>query len=140
MITPMRKSILISSILVALAAGYFYGLPYFQQQTAKKPVAAIKKQDFKEGESSTSQLKLLVQLTKSGFQPSTITAKPGQRIQFYNGSGAKMKLVRDDGSKTGFDGTVVAVGTYYHVAFSQPGTVTFHNELNPSQKGTITVK
>ncbi|HEX7259557.1 MAG TPA: hypothetical protein VF272_01340 [Candidatus Saccharimonadia bacterium] len=137
----MRKSIVISSTLVAIFAFYFYGLPYLLAiNEPKLPDVHQKEKVVSEEKAATNLPKLLVQVTKSGFQPSSIKAKSGQRIEFYNASGANIKLVSDSANKPAFGGKVIPNNTYYTVSFNEKTMVNFYNEINVSQKGSITVE
>ena len=63
----------------------------------------------------------------------------GDLVAFLNGeddSTKQHRLVADDGT---FDTGVLNAGAVYSHVFGKAGTVAFHDELNPSIKGTLTV-
>lgn len=88
---------------------------------------------------------VLVTLTDSGFSPSTVTIKAGQRVMFENKSSGGMWVASDPHpvhtALPGFDAkTSLDAGASWSFMFNKPGSWTFHNHLNSSQKGTVVVE
>ena len=77
---------------------------------------------------------------KNGLTATQTETKVGDPVTFYNSeddSAVNHHIVADDGS---FDTGVLKPGQYYAVTFESPGTFAFHDALDSSVKGTITVK
>jgi plastocyanin len=70
------------------------------------------------------------------FNPATIQAKVGENITWTNDDGVAHTVTLDDGSSK--SGNINPATTYSH-AFAQAGTFTYHCEIHPQMKGTITV-
>jgi plastocyanin len=70
------------------------------------------------------------------FNPATIQAKVGENITWTNGDSVAHTVTLDDGSSK--SGNIEPAATYSH-AFTQAGTFTYHCEIHPQMKGTITV-
>lgn len=85
-----------------------------------------------------------VSVTQSGFEPQTITIKPGVTVVWSNKSGGDV-TVNSDNHPTHLLWPFLNLGKFANgskvsVVFKTAGTYTYHNHLNPSQKGTVIVK
>lgn len=85
-----------------------------------------------------------VELNASGFNPQTLTIESGTRIVWVNKSGADGS-VNSDNHPTNLLFPFLNLGrfssnTSVSVLFEKSGKYTYHNALNPDQKGTIVVK
>lgn len=81
-----------------------------------------------------------ISVGKSGLSAAKTQARVGNRVTFFNSEDdntVNHHIVADDGS---FDTGVLEPGQSYSVTFASPGTYSFHDALNPSFKGTITIK
>jgi len=85
-----------------------------------------------------------ISYTDSGFSPKNITVKKGATVTFSNSS-SKAMWVASDVHPThqllpGFDELKsVQNGGIYEYQFTKVGTWTFHNHVNPSDKGIVIV-
>jgi plastocyanin len=82
-----------------------------------------------------------VSVTNNGFEPQTITIKAGQTVVWTNKSGGTV-TVNSDAHPTHLLFPFLNLGEFSDgsstsVVVEKPGTYTYHNHLNPSQKGTI---
>lgn len=82
-------------------------------------------------------------LNKSGFQPNNIKIKPGTEIIWTNNSGADA-TINSDPHPTNFLWAFLNLGIFANgenmsAVFEKSGVYTYHNHLNPDQKGTVTV-
>jgi len=78
------------------------------------------------------------------FTPSSVTVSVGRAVRFTNQSGAKGRVASNphpahDGLP-GFDSADLPAGLNYAYKFKRTGTFGFHNHLNPSMQGTVTVQ
>ena len=76
----------------------------------------------------------------SALSAASTQVRVGDHITFFNGEDdntVNHQIVADDGS---FDTGVLRPGEFYSVTFESPGTYSFHDVLDSSVKGTITVK
>lgn len=85
-----------------------------------------------------------VTVTSSGFDPATITVAPGTQVVWTNTSGVDV-TVSSDAHPTHLLFPFLNLGNFsdgssVSVVFEKAGTYTYHNHLNPSQKGTILVQ
>lgn len=92
----------------------------------------------------TPALQKEVMVTSSGFQPQTITIAKGTRVVWINQSGSTAS-VNSDIYPTNLLWPFLNLGAFQNgssvsVLFKKSGTYTYHNHLNPSQKGTVVVK
>lgn len=87
---------------------------------------------------------ITVILTSTGFIPSEITVKKGERIIWINKSG-KTATINSDNHPTHLLYPFLNLGEFntgssVQAVFNSIGTFTYHNHYQPSEKGTITVK
>lgn len=85
-----------------------------------------------------------VKVTSSGFQPQTLTIKAGKRVIWTNNSGGNV-AINSDIHPTHLLFPLLNVGQFdsgasVTVTFAKPGKYTYHNELNPDQRGTVIVE
>ena len=130
-------------LVVVLIAGYLL----FQTNTSKQSnVAQNAKNTQNTGaaEQTKPVLQETVTLTTAGFNPQTITVKPGTRVVWLNKSGVT-ETVNSDNHPTNLLFPFLNLGRFNDgfsitTMFTKSGTYTYHNELNPDQKGTIIVE
>ena len=84
-----------------------------------------------------------VAVTSTGFEPKTITIKKGTRIIWTNKSGNTV-TVNSDNHPTNLLWPFLNLGTFNNgssvsVVFENTGKYTYHNYLNPDQKGIVIV-
>lgn len=85
-----------------------------------------------------------VNVTSSGFEPKSITVKRGEVVIWMNTT-TKKATVNSDDHPTHKLNAILNLGSFdpkssVQAYFDEAGTYTYHNELNPSQKGTIIVE
>jgi plastocyanin len=78
-----------------------------------------------------------VQITKSGFTPSTFTVNHGDKVTWHNADKVDHQVVADDGS---FASPIIKPGQSWTVTLNTAGTFRYHDALAPSLKGKVTVK
>ncbi len=85
-----------------------------------------------------------VTVTANGFAPQTLKIKTGTKVTWTNKSGATAN-VSSDNHPTHLLYPFLNLGSFddgssVNVTFDKAGTFTYHNHLNPSQKGTVVVE
>ena len=90
------------------------------------------------------QTRTVVTFTDKGFSPSLATVKVGTTVTFVNESNSPMWVASDPHPThtllPGFDElTSIGKGGTYEYTFMKVGTWTYHNHVNPSMKGTVSV-
>ncbi len=85
-----------------------------------------------------------VNVTNSGFDPKLITVKRGEVVIWMNTT-TKKATVNSDDHPTHKLNAFLNLGSFnakssVQAYFAEAGTYTYHNELNPSQKGTVIVE
>lgn len=93
---------------------------------------------------TTQQSQNTVTLTSNGFSPATLTIKTGKTVTWVNKSG-ESATVNSDPHPTHTDYTPLNLDNFLDggtltLTFDKPGTFGYHNHLNPSEWGTITVQ
>ena len=81
----------------------------------------------------------------SSFSPSPLNINVNDWVFFKNASDSDLWVASDPHhSHTGYAGfdskKIIAKGATYKFEFTKAGTFGYHNDLNPSQTGSITVK
>ncbi len=139
------KNILILVVLVALLGGTFWfienrGKIYSKNTMSNSsgaPASSVGSSDFK-GQEHT------VNLTASGFEPQSLTIKAGEKVVWVNETGVAATVSSNNHpthllypklNLGGFNG-----GEQLSLVFDTPGTYGYHNHLDPSQTGEITVE
>ncbi|HVZ67178.1 MAG TPA: hypothetical protein VG917_02855 [Patescibacteria group bacterium] len=87
---------------------------------------------------------LNISLTKSGFQPKTLTINKGETVSWINKS-SESGTVNSDPYPDNNLYRFLNLGefppqTTVQAIFNETGTFTYHNQFAPSQTGTIIVK
>jgi len=148
----MNKIILAVAAVVIVALGGFFLLSNNQTQAPSQdqvsptqtPEATSQASPSPESATDDETEGVEIELTKSGYNPSKVTVKVGQKITFTNNSGAAATVSSDPHpAHTLFP--VVNLGPFqdgdtHTLVIDKPGTYTYHNHLNSSQKGTIVVE
>ena len=70
------------------------------------------------------------------FDPPDVAVEPGSTITWTNNGDEPHTVTADDGS---FDSGRLNPGDSYTVAFGGQGTVTYHCEIHPEMRGSVTV-
>lgn len=86
----------------------------------------------------------MVNLTKAGFEPGTITVKVGTKVTWVNKSG-ETATVTSAVHPTHLLYPFLNLGTFndgesLSVTFDKAGTYKYHNHLNPGQTGEVVVE
>jgi len=87
----------------------------------------------------------VVKFTDSGFEPSTLTVKAGDTVEFENESGDDFWPASNVHPThllyPGFDAKKpILDGGTYSFTFTNPGSWGYHNHLEPDKQGTIVVQ
>ena len=85
-----------------------------------------------------------ITLTNQGFEPNSITLKQGTKVTFANKT-SDAATVSSDPHPQHTLYPFLNLGRFepeasLEVVFQNKGTFTYHNHLNPSQRGTVTVE
>lgn len=93
---------------------------------------------------NTQEKSVTVKLDKTGFNPASVDVGVGTRVVFINESG-EVATVNSDDHPTHTKFPFLNLGEFgngssVQAIFDKAGTFTYHNHLNPSQKGTVVVK
>jgi plastocyanin len=86
----------------------------------------------------------LVKVTSAGYEPKTITVKPGAKVVWKNETGGPV-TVSSDNHPTHLLWPFLNLGKFedgssVSVVFDKAGTYTYHNHLDASMTGTVVVK
>ncbi len=135
----MNNKVVILIIVIIVAVGGFFLLT----RNANKP-AQRKLSNSEPKTIAPPQAIHEVTLTASGFSPATINVNKGDTVAWINKSG-KNATVNSDPHPTHNLYPFLNLGQFpnsytVQTVFKTPGTFTYHNHLNPSEKGTIVVK
>jgi plastocyanin len=75
------------------------------------------------------------------FSPATLTVKVGTKVTWTNMTQAGHTVTSDDGKSfdSGISNPIAASGGTYSFTFKKAGTFTYHCQIHPFMKATITV-
>ncbi|MCL4353860.1 cupredoxin domain-containing protein [Patescibacteria group bacterium] len=123
-------------IIVVIFAGYFLYKNQTTKITKNPPTASKTARPTKAPEAS-------VLLTKSGFEPTELKIKAGTRVIWTNNSGGSA-TVNSDNHPAHLLYPFLNLGTFsssssVQLIFEKAGTYSYHNHLNPTQKGKVIV-
>lgn len=153
----MNKNVAIAiiAVLVLAGLGYWFLIANKADENTPKPVIENNSmtnpdlQDDAENKQpvndSTSLEPVTVTYTDSGFSPSTMTIKLGQKVIFKNNGSVPIEPASNNHPThniySEFDAnSPVAAGGTYEFTFTKRGTWGYHNHLNSSETGTIVVE
>lgn len=93
-------------------------------------------------EADTTPEVMVVTYTTAGFEPKNITVSKGQIVRFVNEGTGKMWVASDEhpSHKILPEFDQLSIGDSYEFKFETTGTWKYHNHVNPSAIGTITVE
>ncbi|PIP74499.1 MAG: hypothetical protein CO135_03010 [Candidatus Levybacteria bacterium CG_4_9_14_3_um_filter_35_16] len=135
----MNKNLILAVVFILVIIGGIY-LFYPTKPSNKNSLASITPtQAIKLPEKSQGII-----LTKSGFEPSEIKVKVKTLVVWINKSGGPA-TVNSDNHPTHLLYPFLNLGEFANessvqVKFDSPGRYTYHNHLNPEQKGTVVVE
>lgn len=135
----MNKIYLAIVAIVVLTAGAFLlssnKTNVTKVETSTQPVATSIASPSAKAEENT------VTVTANGFEPQTITVKVGSTVTWINKSGTTVIINSDPHPIHNFWPFLnlgsFADGGSVSATFQKSGTYTYHNHLDPSQKGTV---
>lgn len=95
--------------------------------------------------SAVTPLLATVHITPQGFQPATIVIKPGTKVVWINDDTQQNHLVAanpypSDTSVPGLKSTQLGNTAQFGFTFTRAGSFQYHDDLNPSLNGTVTVR
>ena len=143
-------------ILIGLAGGFFYlqnnsnpkyPPPSPVSETTPSPTASPTESP-KDSASPSGEVMMEepaeVNVIQNGFDPQTINIQKGAKVTWTNNSGVPAN-VSSAPHPTHTLWPFLNLGTFsdgqsISVVFDTAGTYTYHNHLNPSQKGSVIVK
>lgn len=113
--------------------------------TAEKKVSVVKKAEEEKEEAKETLKEAAISITASGFSPASVEISKGGKITWKNNDtvdhqpASAPHPVHTDLPVLG-NGKVLTPGEDFSVIIDQVGVFGFHDHLNPSLVGTITVK
>lgn len=141
----MNKILLVIVVLmIGLGAFTFLGNKRTAPATSTKQLESIGSQETTSGGTEADKQNVNIVLGNSGFTPKDIIIKVGTRVIWINKSGAAATVSSGD-HPTHLLYSFLNLGEFadsssVQVVFNKPGKYSYHNHLNPSQTGTVTVE
>lgn len=136
----MNKLFLVAAVVVVLGGGYYF---YNNSKPSTNPQVPKEQTSTEQTSASPSAVmeKNVVTLTANGYEPQTLTVKAGTKVSWVNKSG-ETATVNSDNHPTHELYPFLNLGKFedggsLSVVVEKPGTYTYHNHLNPDQKGTL---
>ena len=113
---------------------------YQQSQTPSQTTTAITGTP----EKTMAQQEAVVNVTKTGFTPETVTIKSGMRVTWLNKTEEEVTVNSDD-HPTHLLYRELNLGAFpnessVQVVLTKPGKYTYHDHYHPNRKGTIIVE
>jgi len=130
-------------VIYLVIGGIVYtGIYYFF--LAKKGGYNYNQPEQSQAQPTTQQVQNVITLTADGFSPITFTIKSGATVSWINKSG-KTATVNSDPHPAHTAYPPLNLETFpdngtLSLTFNKPGIYGYHNHLNPSEQGTITVE
>jgi plastocyanin len=81
-----------------------------------------------------------VNIQDFAFSPADINIEKGTTVVWKNNDTAPHIVISDDQAKSNFLSPEIKTGETYSFTFDQPGKYSYHCQIHPTMKGTITVK
>lgn len=139
---PMQsvRSLILGAIIIAviIVAGVFF---FAKQNTL--PLATATPTPV-QTQMQTAQNTQIISLYANGFSPNNLTVKAGTAVKWINKSGAVAQVDSDPHpvhtSYPPMNFAPFSDGSSVELVFDKPGSYHYHNHLNPSQTGSITVQ
>lgn len=141
----MNKGILalIIIIIVIIIAGVY--LYYAQSSNSNlQPVMNNTTNQNQENSNSTvnnstnmTSVATTISIQNMTFNPNQITIKSGTNLQWVNNDNRQHQIMSDNGE---FQSMVLNPGDSYNFYFAKSGIYGYHDALNPTVTGTITVQ
>jgi plastocyanin len=137
----LKLAVIFVVAVVVLIAGYFV----LNVVTKKNPSQNPTVQNVNNTKASVKYIPAqTITLTNLGFQPQTLTIKSGARIVWVNKSGV-VGSVNSDNYPTNLLYPFLNFGQFnngssFSTVFQKPGTYTYYNFSNQTQKGKIIVE
>ena len=141
----MNNKILIVGVVVVLAIA---GLLFVMSRSNTTAPATVENTQNSEAtqavEENTAEITTTVNATSNGFEPQNITIKAGGTVVWTNTSGG-MFNVSSNNHPTHLLWSFLNLGSFedgssVSVVFEEAGVYKYHNHLNASQTGTVTVE
>ncbi|MDP3948878.1 MAG: cupredoxin domain-containing protein [bacterium] len=154
-----RKELILIFLVVVIIA---FGWIMYGKNISSNPQGAILQQEQKSATLATAQAGgffidktyvVIVTYADNGFSPSEITIPKGSAIIFRNYSSKKMRVASNPHpGHSGYPATGGCIGSTFDscdnippkvswsFVFDSSGTWGYHDHLNPSQNGTVTVQ
>lgn len=146
----MNSKILITAVVIILGFGAFMLLSNKNNKTVLTTLPSPSAAATATPETTTSASpsakieEAKVTVTANGFEPQTLKIKAGTKVTWTNKSGTTAN-VSSDNHPTHLLYPFLNLGSFsdgssVSVTFEKSGTFTYHNHLNPSQRGTVIVE
>ncbi len=146
-----NTTIIVIIVVAVIILGWFLFRPKTSVETVSSPQPAATSTSSESatpssasGGASMNQEKNLVTISSSGFSPQSITVKVGEPLTFEN-TDTENHTVNSDNHPTHLlypflNLGLIQPGEKKSVTLSKIGTFTYHDHLNPSLKGSVTVQ
>jgi len=133
------------SIILILAAVVIVGLAAFLFQGGINLPTSGTQQQVQTTQPAPTGKTVTVEITSSGFNPSSVTINSGDTVKFVNRDSSRHQPASNPHpihtDYPGFDARRgLATGESYSFTFTRKGTWGFHDHLNPGTTGTIIVQ
>ena len=144
----MSKNVVIAAavIIVLVIVGWFFtrSKPTTVPEVSKSPTPAVSDSASPSASPSAAMTEKAVTISSTGFSPKSITIKSGETITWMNGD-SENHTVNSDNHPTHLlypflNLGLIKPGEKQSVTISKTGTFTYHDHLNPSFKGSVTVE
>lgn len=135
------NKVLIGAIAVVVLIGAFLA---YSKPTKNTSSVSVSAQPSATPTPTVNNAQNTITLTATGFNPQTLTIKAGTTVIWINKSGTTAQVNSDPHPIHNF-WPFLNLGSFddggtLSATFSKPGTYTYHNHLNPSEKGTVIVE
>ena len=135
--TNKRHLALIIIIIIIIVAGVYL---YYAQSSNRNVQTGINNstnQSMGNNSSNMTSNPNMISIQNTAFSPNNLTVRSGTNVQWINNDNKQHQIVSDSGA---FQSPILNPGDSYNFYFAKSGIYGYHDALNSTITGTITVQ
>ncbi len=143
----MKNTIVVIIVLLLIVLGIYYfvsksnysaPMPVENSQTTTPPVVNNQQNTPPVGgTTATPPASVSVNIKNFVFGPATLNIKVGTKVTWTNNDNVAHTVTSDSGSM--FDSGTLSPGESFSFTFTNPGSVSYHCNIHPMMKASVTV-
>lgn len=129
--------VLIIVIIIIIAAGVYFYATQSSRQNVPTGMNNSTNQSIGNNSSTIASNPNTISIQNATFSPNNLTVRSGTNIQWINNDNKQHQIASDSGA---FQSPVLNPGDSYNFYFAKSGIYGYHDALNSTITGTITVQ